>query len=118
MREVILRGKRRLINCPLLSILNEQAIMNRPGFTFGWALGFFEMAGTCVFSSIERWRSPPKGVPSISAGAQGSAAASASRWFKQFEYAIVCACLMSSSSLSNIALNYITYPTKVCAAVG
>jgi hypothetical protein len=78
--------------------------MNRPGFTFGWALGFLEMLGTCVFSALERYTSFPRGVPSISKTGTSS---------NKLDYAIVVICLMSSSSLSNIALNYINFPTKV-----
>ena len=31
----------------------QEAIMKRPGFTFGWALGLLEMIGTCSFSAAD-----------------------------------------------------------------
>ena len=42
----------------------QEAIMKRPGFTFGWALGLLEMIGTCSFSAAERWlRRDAEGFP-------------------------------------------------------
>lgn len=77
--------------------------MARPGFHFGWALGLVEMVGTCVCSALERWarsRGSPKDVKSTRDGNH------------VMDYTILVACLMTSSSLSNIALNYINFPTK------
>lgn len=74
----------------------QESIMHFPGFTYGWYLGFLEVLGVTVFSFAER----KLGGES---GRQASLKA----------YAATTLCLMGSSSLSNIALNYINYPTKV-----
>jgi len=84
----------------------SQAIINRPGFHFGWALGLLEMLGTCIFSAIERYMSPPNGTPT-------SSNSGTNVLITKIDYVIVAVCLMASSSLSNIALNYINFPTKV-----
>jgi adenosine 3'-phospho 5'-phosphosulfate transporter B3 len=120
----------------------QEAIMKRPGFTFGWALGLLEMIGTCSFSAAERWlrRDAPDNSAASSGGGGGGGGGEggggsssgggglvsvvmtwlgknvlgrpidAASWC---DYLIVAGCLMASSSLSNIALNYINFPTKV-----
>jgi adenosine 3'-phospho 5'-phosphosulfate transporter B3 len=81
--------------------------MNRPGFHFGWFLGLLEMLGTCFFSFLERtFKQPPSAVVKSGGGGIHSRA-------NLIDYGIVVFCLMASSSLSNIALNYINFPTKV-----
>ncbi|CAM9610481.1 unnamed protein product, partial [Choristocarpus tenellus] len=63
----------------------------------GWALGLLEVVGVCVGSLLERY--------------------SEGETFKRVApfrlYILLACCLGVSSSLSNIALNYINYPTKV-----
>jgi len=88
--------------------------MKRPGFTYGWCLGLLEMLGTCTFSFAERACKAQRGGRSTSAADSGTPFAGACKHRSTaVDYAVVCACLMGSSSLSNIALNYISFPTKV-----
>ena len=115
----------------------QEAIMKRPGFKFGWALGMLEMIGTCCFSAIERiYYSSTSGTsingevssPEKDNHSSGDLAFSftgIASWLgsrvlgrsldqaSSLDYIIVASCLMISSSLSNIALNYINFPTKV-----
>jgi hypothetical protein len=78
----------------------QEAIMSVPGFKFGVMLGYLEVLGVTVCSYIERRciAKETKRVAPISA------------------YPLLTFCLMSSSSLSNLALNYINFPTKVYVA--
>lgn len=87
--------------------LLQEAINSRPDFHFGWSLGLLEMVGTMSGSGLERKFSQPK-VDAKEAAEKGG-------WDrgKILDYAVVSGCLMASSSLSSIALNYINFPTKV-----
>lgn len=80
--------------------------MERPGFTFGWSLGLLEMVGTCVFSALER-------AFYSDSSSKGKIVMPMDRSNNLIDYTIVIVCLMASSSLSTIALNYINFPTKV-----
>ncbi|KAG7373174.1 UAA transporter family protein [Nitzschia inconspicua] len=75
----------------------QEAIMNVEGFHFGVMLGYLEVLGVTVCSFFERKfiAKETKRVAPLSA------------------YPLLTFCLMSSSSLSNLALNYINFPTKV-----
>lgn len=67
------------------------------GFHFGWSLGMLEAVGVLAGSMLERVHS---GTTSVRVA--------------PYRYYLVLAGLLGiSSSLSNIALNYIQYPTKV-----
>ncbi|CAM9178286.1 unnamed protein product [Ectocarpus sp. 4 AP-2014] len=67
------------------------------GFNFGWSLGLLEAIGVLVGSMAER----------IHGGERGKRVAP----FRS--YVVLAGLLGMSSSLSNMALNYIKYPTKV-----
>jgi len=77
--------------------LLQEAIMKLPNFTFGVMLGYMEVLGVTVGSYLERTfftvetdrKAPLKAYP------------------------LLTLCLLSSSSLSNMSLNYINFPTKV-----
>ena len=75
----------------------QEAIMSVPGFQYGVMLGYLEVFGVTVCSFFERRciAKETKRVAPLSA------------------YPLLTFCLMSSSSLSNLALNYINFPTKV-----
>jgi hypothetical protein len=75
----------------------QEAIMSVEGFHYGVMLGYLEVFGVTVCSFLERQyiARETKRVAPISA------------------YPLLTFCLMSSSSLSNLALNYINFPTKV-----
>lgn len=76
----------------------QEAIMSVEGFsTYGIMLGYFEVLGVAVCSFIER-RCIVKEV-----GRKAPLSA----------YPLLTMCLLSSSALSNISLNYINFPTKV-----
>lgn len=75
----------------------QEAIMAIPGFKFGVMLGYWEVFGVTVCSFFERRL--------IAKETQRVAPISA--------YPLLTFCLLSSSSLSNLALNYINFPTKV-----
>ena len=77
--------------------LLQEAIMHVPGFKYGVMLGFFEVLGVAICSFLERhYIAKERGrVAPLSA------------------YPLLTGCLMASSSLSNISLNYINFPTKV-----
>ena len=85
----------------------QEAINSRPGFTFAWALGLMEMIGTVVGSGIE------SALSGESLSARNALAKSGNR----VDYAVVSCCLLSSSSLASICLNYISFPTKVKTTV-
>jgi di/tricarboxylate transporter len=71
--------------------------MSMPGFHWSVMLGFMEVFGVTVCSGLELRL---KGF-------------SFARKAPLTAYAFLCLCLMSSSWLSNWALSYINYPTKV-----
>eukprot|EP00934_Nitzschia_sp_Nitz4_P001238 Nitzschia sp. Nitz4//scaffold154_size52827//39775//41094//NITZ4_006783-RA/size52827-snap-gene-0.5-mRNA-1//1//CDS//3329537329//1238//frame0 len=75
----------------------QEAMMNIPGFQFGVMLGYLEVLGVTICSFVERtYLAQERGrVAPLSA------------------YPLLTGCLMASSSLSNLALNYINFPTKV-----
>lgn len=75
----------------------QEAIMNIEGFSFGVMLGYTEVLGVALCSFIERkYIAKEKGrIAPISA------------------YPLLTLCLMGSSALSNISLNFINFPTKV-----
>jgi len=75
----------------------QEAIMSVPDFHFGVMLGYLEVFGVTVCSFLERRY--------IARETQRVAPLSA--------YPLLTFCLLSSSSLSNLALNYINFPTKV-----
>ena len=75
----------------------QEAIMSIPGFKFGVMLGYLEVFGVTACSFLERRY--------IARETQRVAPLSA--------YPLLTFCLLSSSSLSNLALNYINFPTKV-----
>jgi len=71
--------------------------MSVPDFHFGVMLGYLEVFGVTVCSFLER--------KFVARETQRVAPLSA--------YPLLTFCLLSSSSLSNLALNYINFPTKV-----
>uniref|UniRef100_A0A7R9ZS03 Sugar phosphate transporter domain-containing protein n=1 Tax=Craspedostauros australis TaxID=1486917 RepID=A0A7R9ZS03_9STRA len=75
----------------------QEAISRVEGFEFGVMLGFMEVFGVAVCSYLER-----KYV-----------AKETTRVAPMSAYPLLTACLLASSALSNIALNYINFPTKV-----
>ena len=75
----------------------QEAIMSVPDFRFGVMLGWLEVFGVTICSFIERRY--------IAGETQRVAPLSA--------YPLLTFCLLSSSSLSNLALNFINFPTKV-----
>ena len=74
----------------------QELIMNLPGFKVGVFLGYLEVLGVAVCSFAER-----KYVGETTRRSPWSS------------YFMLCFCLLVSSATSNIALNYINYPTKV-----
>jgi len=77
--------------------LLQEAIMSIPGFNFGVMLGFLEVLGVTICSFLER---------NYVVGETGRVAPLSA-------YPLLTGCLMISSSFSNLALNYINFPTKV-----
>jgi len=75
----------------------QEAIMAVPGFEYGVILGFAEVLGVTVCSFVERH---------LIVQERGRVAPLSA-------YPLLTGCLMTSSSLSNTALNYINFPTKV-----
>jgi adenosine 3'-phospho 5'-phosphosulfate transporter B3 len=75
----------------------QEAIMNVPGWNYGVMLGFFEVLGVTVCSFWERHyiRKEYGRAAPISA------------------YPLLTGCLLASSALSNLSLNFINFPTKV-----
>lgn len=67
------------------------------GFNFGWSLGLLEAIGVLVGSMAERVH-----------GGEGGKRVAPFR-----SYVVLAGLLGMSSSLSNMSLNYIKYPTKV-----
>jgi len=75
----------------------QEAIMGVPGFKNAVMLGYFEVVGVTVCSYIERsWV-----LKEVGRAAPLKA------------YPLLTLCLLSSSALSNMSLNYINFPTKV-----
>ncbi|CAB9530424.1 Adenosine 3'-phospho 5'-phosphosulfate transporter 2 [Seminavis robusta] len=77
--------------------LLQETMMSIEGFHFGIMLGYMEVLGVAVCSYLERtyYAKETGRVAPMSA------------------YPLLTFCLMSSSSLSNLALNFINFPTKV-----
>lgn len=75
----------------------QEAMMKIPGFNFGVMLGYMEVIGVCICSYFERSCivKETKRVAPLSA------------------YPLLTFCLLASSALSNMSLNYINFPTKV-----
>jgi len=71
--------------------------MGRPGFKYGLMLGHMEVLGVTVWSFLER-----KYI-----------AREKERVASLRSYQLLTLCLLSSSSFSNMSLNYINFPTKV-----
>lgn len=67
------------------------------GFHFGWSLGMLEAVGVLAGSMVERAHTSER----------------TKRVAPFHNYVLLAGLLGMSSSLSNIALNYIKYPTKV-----
>jgi len=75
----------------------QEAMMKLPGFNYGVMLGYMEVVGVSVCSFFERkyvFKETGRVAP-LSA------------------YPLLTFCLLSSSALSNMALDYINFPTKV-----
>jgi adenosine 3'-phospho 5'-phosphosulfate transporter B3 len=75
----------------------QEAMMKIPGFEFGVMLGYMEVVGVCVCSYLERT----------------FIAKETTRVAPLSAYPLLTFCLLSSSALSNLALNFINFPTKV-----
>lgn len=79
----------------------QELIMNLPNFNNGSFLGFLEVLGVTICSYIEMKfirQEKPSTQP---------------KKLLMSSYFLLCFCLFISSSTSNMALNYINYPTKV-----
>jgi adenosine 3'-phospho 5'-phosphosulfate transporter B3 len=79
--------------------LLQEAIMSLPNSPSGIVLGFLEVLGVTLLTFLERFLSLP---PS-----------SRTRRAPLRSVLLLTVLLTSSSSLSNLSLNYINYPTKV-----
>eukprot|EP00752_Nemacystus_decipiens_P008462 g7563.t1 len=90
-----------LVACVMISFclhnMLQESLFAMEGFNFGWSLGLLEAVGVLAGSMLER---------AHSADARKRVAP-----FKS--YVVLAGILGMSSSLSNMALNYIKYPTKV-----
>mmetsp|Transcript_24970 Transcript_24970/g.38637 ORF Transcript_24970/g.38637 Transcript_24970/m.38637 type:complete len:410 (+) Transcript_24970:152-1381(+) len=75
----------------------QEAIMNIEGFDYGVMLGTMEVLGVTVCSAFERH----------------FIAKERTRVAPIRSFAALTMCLLSSSALSNVSLNYINFPTKV-----
>lgn len=75
----------------------QEAIMKVPGFSYGVMLGYLEVLGVTVCSFLER---------TYVAKEKGRVAPLSS-------YPLLTLCLLVSSGMSNMSLNYINFPTKV-----
>jgi len=75
----------------------QEAIMNIEGFNYGVMLGTMEVLGVTVCSAFERH----------------FVAKERTRVAPIRSFAALTMCLLSSSALSNVSLNYINFPTKV-----
>ena len=74
----------------------QELIMNLPGFEVGVFLGYLEVLGVVLCTSIER-----------------QVVGDTARRAPWTSYGMLCFFLLISSATSNIALKYINYPTKV-----
>jgi solute carrier family 35 (adenosine 3'-phospho 5'-phosphosulfate transporter), member B3 len=74
----------------------QELIMNLPGFEIGVFLGYLEVLGVTVCTAVER-----------------QIVGDTARRSNWGSYLALCIFLIISSATSNIALNYINYPTKV-----
>ncbi|KAL7570003.1 hypothetical protein ACA910_017050 [Epithemia clementina (nom. ined.)] len=77
--------------------LLQEAIMEVMDKQYGVMLGYTEVLGVCIFSYLER---------TFMVRETGQVAPLS-------YYPLLTVCLLGSSALSNIALNYINFPTKV-----
>ena len=119
--------------------LLQEAIMSFEGFKFGLMLGYLEVLGVTVFTCAERrWWGTDSVCASTSGGSSSNNSSSGSSIIRTRStahsstrsnpdsrqpskrsqptlkaYLFLTFLLMSSSSLSNVSLNYINYPTKV-----
>jgi len=75
----------------------QEAIMKVPGFSFGVMLGYLEVLSVAVCSFFER---------KYIAKEEGRVAPLSA-------YPLLTMCLLVSSGMSNLSLNYINFPTKV-----
>ncbi|CAN0554935.1 unnamed protein product, partial [Laminaria digitata] len=75
----------------------QEALFAMDGFNFGWSLGMLEAVGVLAGSMVERAHLSER----------------TKRVAPFHNYVLLAGLLGMSSSLSNIALNYIKYPTKV-----
>jgi adenosine 3'-phospho 5'-phosphosulfate transporter B3 len=75
----------------------QEAIMHVDGFSYGVMLGYFEVTGVAICSYIER---------AYIVKEHGRKAPLSA-------YQLLTLCLLGSSALSNMSLNYINFPTKV-----
>jgi len=75
----------------------QEAIMKFPDFKYGIMLGYMEVLGVTICSFVER-RYITKETGHVAPLSY---------------YPYLTACLMASSALSNMSLNYINFPTKV-----
>ena len=75
----------------------QEAIMKVPGFSYGVMLGYVEVLAVTICSYLER---------RYIAREEGRVAPLSA-------YPLLTFCLMASSGLSNLSLNYINFPTKV-----
>ena len=75
----------------------QELIMSLPGFKLGFFLGYLEVLGVTICAYIERTFVAKETV----------------RRAPWSAYYMLCFCLLISSASSNIALDFINYPTKV-----
>lgn len=80
----------------------QEKLVALPGFHFKWSLAMMEAVGVLLGSSLER----------LYEGSWNSKRVAPFR-----NYVLLAGLLGMSSSLSNIALNFIKYPTKVCDTI-
>jgi solute carrier family 35 (adenosine 3'-phospho 5'-phosphosulfate transporter), member B3 len=97
----------------------QEAIMSVDGFHLGVMLGYMEVLGVALCSLGERTvlihreqRAMTKQSSSATNGHHHVPSA-ARRVAPMSAYPLLMACLMTSSALSNMSLNYINFPTKV-----
>ena len=99
----------------------QEAIMSVEGFHFGVILGYMEVLGVAICSLGARTvlvpreqRALRKQTGSSNSNNSDSQYPSAARRVAPMSaYPLLMACLMTSSALSNMSLNYINFPTKV-----
>jgi adenosine 3'-phospho 5'-phosphosulfate transporter B3 len=81
----------------------QEAMLNTEGFTFGVMLGWMEVLGVTLCSALER-----SSLPFI-----GNGEGRRPRMAPWQAYPPLTICLVMSSSLASLSLNYINFPTKV-----